>query len=236
MELTNADQLRDRGWTSPWHLSANGEHQIVTQSNVVGAGDLALEMGSAAALERSFPPVSCGILKIEMSVRLQKATIDIEDSNASVLKVYAGDREDNWACRWHYPFAWPEVGGNIYPRFYVIDGLGKKRKGIEYTEVRAQPERWYRTAAILNFASRTWEYWVDGVRVDPAQHAGRAMAWWQSGAESAYLSKVRIASTAQGKNWIDAISIWHDGALLAHTAFNCAEGYAEGKSPLGERH
>ena len=86
MELANVDQLRDPGWTSPWHLSANGEHRIVTQSTVVGAGDLALEMGSAAALERSFPPVSRGILKIEMSVRLQKATIDIEDANASVLK------------------------------------------------------------------------------------------------------------------------------------------------------
>ena len=52
MGLTNALQLRDRGWISPWHLSANGEHRIVTQSAVVGAGDLALEMGSAAALER----------------------------------------------------------------------------------------------------------------------------------------------------------------------------------------
>lgn len=227
-------QLRDKGWTSPWIFSgeAGSEKEFFAQRAVAVEGDMSLEMAATGALERHFPRVSSGTLHIEIYVRLQKATVDIEDADASVLKVYAADDEDNWAFRWHYPFAWPEVGANVYPRFYVIDGLGKKRKGIEPTDVRAEPDRWYRTAAILDFSARTWAFWVDETKFAVPEEE-REMAWWQQRDGAAHLSKLRITSAAGGKNWLGAIRIWHDDELLASTGFNNEEGYTEGLSVVG---
>ena len=190
--------MRDPGWTSPWIFAgeAGAEKHFFAQSAVAVEGDMALEMAAAGALERSFPKVASGILSIEMHVRLEKATVDVEDGRASVLKVYAADEENNWAFRWHYPFAWPEVGGNTYPRFYVIDGLGKKRKGLEYTDIRVEPVTWYKTAVVLNLGTKIWEFWVDDVKLDAVKAFGHEMAWWQNKRDDAYLSKLRITNAA----------------------------------------
>ena len=214
----------DVGWTGPWVYAggSGGPDELFTQSAIKNEGDMALEMASSGVLERHFPSVSSGVLSIELDARLQKATIDIEDSEASVLKVYAADNNDAWAFRWHYPFAWPEVGGNIYPRFYVIDGSGSKRKGLEYTDFAVTSNQWYRVAAVLDFTTRTWEFWVDGVKLDYVARFGREMSWWQSPAS---LNKVRITSAAFGNNWVDSLEIRHNGNLLAATGFNSDEGY-----------
>ena len=211
----------DCGWTSPWRLI--GEEKSRTAFRIedadAGTGGNALEMGAPGALERDFPPVVDGTLRIELRVRLEKTGIDITDAETSVLKVYAGDAVDNWAYRWHYPFAWPEVGGNVFPRFYVIDSLGTRRKGLEPTPFEALPDRWYETAAILHMAAKTWEFWVDGVSFDAPEQLGHEMVWWQS-SNKPQLSKVRLSNASKGKNWIDHIAVWHGDDLLTRSNFD----------------
>ena len=130
--------LNDYGWTSPWRFSGEegAGHAFRLQHIVSSTGDGALEMAAPGALERDFPPIERGILRIELRVQLEKAGIDIADAETSVLKVYAGDADDNWAFRWHYPFAWPEVGGNVFPRFYVIDGRGRVAYRANWADAR----------------------------------------------------------------------------------------------------
>lgn len=132
--------LADQGWTTIWTY-AGGEgttDDFIAQSGITHDGDMALEMASSGAIEIVFPSVSSRILTIDMHVRPERVTVDIDDPSASVIKVYAADDNDAWAFRWHYPFAWPWVGGNTYPRFYVIDGPGKN---IKYTDIPVAADR-----------------------------------------------------------------------------------------------
>ena len=52
--------------------------------------------------------------------------------------VVDANQDGSWAFRRRHPYAWPEVGGNTFPRFYVIDGRGQKRKGLEYTDMEVE--------------------------------------------------------------------------------------------------
>ena len=227
--------LNDYGWTSPWRFSGEegAGHAFRLQHIVSSTGDGALEMAAPGALERDFPPIERGILRIELRVQLEKAGIDIADEETSVLKVYAGDADDNWAFRWHYPFAWPEVGGNVFPRFYVIDGRGTRRKGLEPTLVETLPKRWYEIVTILHLATRTWEFRVDKTPFDARNLLGHELTWWQVASEHPRVCKLRLTSATQGKNWIDHIAIWHDDNLLARTDFTRDEGYRIGRSVVG---
>ena len=224
--------MHEQGWTTPWFFSrgVGNEKDVFTQRDVTVEGDMALEMAWPGALERQFPSVSSGILRIEMRVRPEKTTIDITDAKASVLKVYATDDEHHSAFRWHYPFAWPEVGGNTYPRFYVIDGKGKKRKGLEYTDVRVDAGTWYKVAAVVNLDTKTWQFWVDDVELDAVKAFGHEMAWWSSPSD---VSKLRINNCAFGRNWVDLVQVWHNGELHASTGFNSDEGYCADETVIG---
>ena len=224
--------MNDYGWTTPWSLpgQTGRESEFFTQSDVTAEGDMALEMAGPGALERRFPALSAGVVKIEMHVRPETVTVDITDEKASVLKVYAADENNNWAVRWHYPFAWPEVGGNVYPRFYVIDGKGTKKKGIEPTDVRVEAGTWYKVAAVLDVGAKTWQFSVDDVQLDAMGKFGREMEWWKKPSD---LCKIRIGNAGGGRNWIDLVQVWHDGKLHARTGFNSDEGYAAGKTVVG---
>jgi len=251
--------LRDQGWTSPWVFAgeADAADKVLVQSAIALEGDMALVSTATAVIERSFPPVSSGRLKIEMAVRLENPNIGVTHHNVffdpaydellaelrkqiptlglnhpsdSVLKVYAADSANRWAFRWHCPYAWPEAGGNAFPRFYVIDGKGSKRKGLEPTDFAIEADTWYRVAAVLHFEPRHWEFFVDGVKFDAPGKFGRDMAWWQSSAD---VSKIRLTFVYGGRNWIDSIRIWHDDREIATCGFNGADGYAAGKPVAG---
>jgi len=229
---TKGKSFRDRGWTSPWLFAGDRTEKtkyIRAQRDVVFEGDMALEMSMGTVIDRHFPPVSSGVLKIEMYVRPDTVTVDIKHPKACVIKVYASDADKagGWAFRWHYPFAWPEVGGNTYPRFYVIDGKGKKRKGLEHTDFRIEAGKWYKVAAVLHFATKTWEFWVNDTKYDYPKLFGREMSWWQRPGK---LSNLRITNAGYGKDWIDSIKIYHNGKLIASTGFDSDEGYEPGKS------
>jgi len=193
---------------------------------------MALMTTATCAVERHFPRVSSGILSLEMAVRSENPTVTLDDPESSVLKVYAADasQDGSWAFRWHHPYAWPEVGGNTYPRFYVIDGRGQKRKGLEYTDIEVEAGRWYRVDAVLNLDARTWQFWVDGVQFDAAAQLGHEMAWWKTPDS---LNKVRIQSVYSGKNWIDSIAVRHNRELLAFASFDRADGYMPGAIAIG---
>jgi len=229
--------IHDRGWSSPWIFAGGSEHDkgkdarenLCARSGIAVEGDMALVTMGTGVLERHFPAVSSGILKIQIHVRLENPTIVINQPNDSVLKVYASDADKpgGWAFRWHYPYAWPEVGGNTVPRFYVADGSGAKRKGLWPTDFYIEADTWYKVDAVLNFDNRTWEFWVDDVKLDAVGKFGHELSWWQSATK---LSNLRITSVYAGRNWIDAITISHNGKVIASTGFNSADGYEDGKS------
>lgn len=250
-------QIPDQGWTSPW-LWAGGDSddrsRVVTQPDVTAEGDLALVTTGTAAIERCFPAVSSGILTLGMCVRVENPdiglthhrtvleipdprlkalleehyTLGLNHPRDSVLKVYAMDREGQLALRWHYPYAWPEVGGNTYPRFYVLDAKGEKRKGLEATDFRVESDTWYEVAAALDLDARTWEFRVDDVKFDYPAKCGREMALKQTGE----LSTLRLTAVQGGRNWIDSITIRHDGKLLASTGFSRDDGYAANETVI----
>ena len=219
----------DQGWTTEWTFGggAGDTSSFFTQSGITQEGDMALEMASSGAIERGFPSISSGILRIDTHVRPDKVTVDINDSTASVIKVYAANHNDAWAFRWHYPFAWPEVGGNTFPRFYVVDGPGKN---LMFTDVPVAADQWYKVSAVLDFDTRKWELLVDDVKFDAVGQLGHELGWWNSPSS---LDKLRITSSVFGKNWVDAVTIWHDGDLLASTGFNSDEGYELGETIIG---
>lgn len=250
---------RDQGWTSPWVFAgdAGDADKVLVQGDVALEGDMALVSTGTGAIERSFPPVSSGRLEIETVVRFENSDIGVTHHNVffdpvydellgdlraniptlglnhprdSVLKVYAADSANRWAFRWHAPYAWPEVGGNAFPRFYVIDGEGSRRKGIEPTDFAVLDDTWYRVTAVLHFAPRRWEFFVDGVKFDAPGKFGREMAWWH---DSADLSKIRLSFTYAGRNWIDSIRIRHDDRLIAGCGFDAEDGYRAGAPVAG---
>ena len=193
---------------------------------------MALMTTATCAIERHFPETSSGILAIEMVVRSECPTVTIDDPESSVLKVYAGnaDQDGSWAFRWHHPYAWPEVGGNTFPRFYVIDGRGQKRKGLEYTDIEVEAGTWYRVDAVLNLDVQTWQFRVDGAPFDAVEKLGHEMAWWKT---SITLNKVRIQSVYSGKNWIDSVAVRHNGEIFAFSNFQRADGYAPDGTIIG---
>jgi len=52
--------------------------------------------------------------------------------------VVDANQDGSWAFRRRHPCAWPEVGGNTFPRCCVIAGGGQKRKGLEYTDMEVE--------------------------------------------------------------------------------------------------
>jgi len=129
--------------------------------------------------------------------------------------------------RWHFPWAWPAIGGNTVPRFYVVDGGGGKRKGLEYTDILIQSNKWYTVASVLDCDNHTWEFWVDGQKFDPHFNVGRSqMKWWKTSAQE--VDTIRVSTW--GTNWIDAFRIYHDDELIASTDFTAQEGYVTGRS------
>ena len=129
--------------------------------------------------------------------------------------------------RWHFPWAWPAIGGNTVPRFYVVDGGGGKRKGLEYTDILMEPNTWYKVATVLNLDNKTWEFWVDDRKFDTQINLNRPnMGWWQSSAKA--VDKLRFS--ASGLNWIDSFRIYHNEKLIASTDFTSQEGYLADRS------
>ncbi len=249
----------DRGWTSPWVFvgDAGDADRVLVQGDIALEGNTALESTGTAAIERSFPTITSGRLEIEMVVRFEHTNIGVTHHNVffdpaydrllgdlrtkiptlgldhpldSVLKVYAADSDNRWAFRWYAPYAWPEIGGNAYPRFYVIDGEGSRRKGIEPTDFAVHDDTWYRVAAVLHFTPRRWELFVDGVKFDAPGKLGREMAWWQDAVD---VSKIRLAFIYAGRNWIDSIRIRHDDRQIAACGFNAEDGYRVGGPVAG---
>jgi len=214
-----------------------------------------LEMAKPGTIERHLPDITSGILKIEMRIRLEKKpTVDnlhwdskyakkpyipagenyrLIKSNRklSCLKVYAANENNRWAYRWHYPFAWWEIDGNSVPQFYICEGRGSKKKGMEYTGFTVTSGRWYTVTTVLNFGTKTWEFWVDGTKFDYPTRFGREMAWWH---KSDKLNKIRITNAALGRNWIDSIRVFHNGRLIAVCGFDSDGGYENGKSVVGK--
>ena len=147
-------------------------------------GESTAEMAIAATgpitMERKFPRVSSGTLKVECRIRPRHVTVEVNSPGASVMKMYLRDsrHEGSWAMRWHYPWAWPLIGGNTVPRFYVIDGAGNKRKGLESTDILMESRTWYTVAAVLSFRNKTWEFWVDGKQFDAQVNLGRSQMKW----------------------------------------------------------
>ncbi len=238
-------------------------NRFITQSKVVLEGDMAMESGGAsgtngldgglASLDRYFPRICSGIVSFTMHVRLAempRADLLLKDNiyahkpyipatepyklyederKLSSMKVYLSDDGSNWAFRWHYPFAWWEIDGNDRPRFYICESKGRKKKGMDYTDFFVESQRWYKVSVILDFTAKTWEFWVDDVKFDAMKSVQHELAWWH---DTAYLSRLRISSNV-GKNWIDAITIRHNGKLVASTSFNSSNGYEDGKSIEG---
>ena len=223
-------QLRDFGWTSAWKM-AGGQNQnhVTLQMQGGSTTEMAIAAIGPTTIERRFPRVSSGTLKVECRVRPRHVTVEVNSPGASVMKVYLRDsrREGSWTMRWHYPWAWPLIGGNTVPRFYVIDGGGNKRKGLEFTDMLMESRTWYTVAAVLNFQNKTWEFWVDGRQFDSHINLGRSqMKWWKTSAEA--VDTLRISST--GWNWIDSIRVYDNGRLSASTDFTAEEGYVPGHS------
>ena len=166
----------DFGWTTPWTFvpgRTGTEDDLFAQSKVKAEGDMGLNMAKPGTLERLFPPVSSGILEVEISQRFEQDNsvknldttnkhakkpyivaqehyqLFIDPNKASRLKTYVG-WQTAWAYRIHAPFAWWEIDGNYeMPRFYVIEGKGKKKRGMEYTDFEARGNRWYKVVTIL---------------------------------------------------------------------------------------
>jgi hypothetical protein len=225
------EPLSDFGWTSPW-LKVFENHDpenARTQAETVSTGEMAIATAGSITIERRFPGVSSGNLKVEYRVRPQHVTIEVNSPGASVMKFYLSDsqQEGSWTMRWHYPWAWPAIGGNTVPRFYVADGGGGKRKGLEYTDILIESKTWYTVATVLDCDNKTWEFWVDGQKFDTQVNLGRpGMRWWKTSARQ--VDNLRINSTA----WqlIDALRVYHDDKLIASTDFTTEEGYVPGRS------
>lgn len=253
--------IRDQGWTSPWLLVDKPDHDgtALTQDQTVRKGDMALEATGTRIIERHFSDVSSGVLSIEMTVMAENTNIGVTHHNVffdpayddrlgalreadhtlglnhpldSVMKAYASDGGCQWAFRWHYPYAWPEVGGNTYPRFYVMDGQGTKRRGLEATDFRIEDNTWYNVTTILDFTTQTWQFQVDGVAFEPPGKPGRAMAWARS---PAVINTLRLTFLYSGRHWINSIRISHNDELIAGTGFSQQDGYAPGR-PVTEMH
>ena len=221
---------RDFGWQGPWRTieGQNPDHAIL-QKRVKSTGQLAIAATGPIIIERRFPGVSSGTLKAEFRVRPKHVTIEVNSPTASVMKTYLWDSQqsDSWTMRWHFPWAWPAIGGNTVPRFYVIDGRGRKRKGLEYTDMLIQSKTWYTVASVLDCDDQTWEFRVDGQKFDPQINLGRSqMRWWKTSAKQ--VDTIRVSSW--GTNWIDAFRVYHNDELIASTDFTAEEGYAADRS------
>lgn len=228
--LVDLPPLRDFGWTSPWALvQASTPRSALLQSTVKSTGEMAIAASDVVVMERRFPAVSSGELKVEFRVRPRHVTVEVNSPGASVMKVYlhASDRAGSWTMRWHYPWAWPGIGGNTVPRFYVIDGRGSKRKGLEYTDILIESKTWYTVSTLLDLDRKTWEFRVNGEKFDSQVNLGRTqMRWWKTDAQK--VDSLRILST--GWNWIDSFRIYHDDRLIAKSDFTAEEGYVVDQS------
>jgi len=223
--------LSDFGWTSPW-LKVFENHDPENariQAEIVSTGEMAIAGAGTVTIERRFPGVSSGKLKVEYRVRPRFVTIEVNSPEASVMKMYLSDsqREGSWTMRWHYPWAWPAIGGNTVPRFYIADGSGRKRKGLEYTDILIESKTWYTVATVLDCDNKTWEFWVDGQKFDTQVNLGRpAMSWWKTSAQQ--VDNLRF--TSFGWQVIDSFRVYHDDRLIASTDFTTEEGYVSGRS------
>ena len=151
------------------------------------------------------------------------------------MKTYLYDsrKPGSWTMRWHFPWAWPEIGGNTVPRFYVTDGGGRKRKGLEFTDLLIESETWYRVATVLDLERATWEFHIDGRKFDTQANLGRSeLLWWKTSAEG--VDTLRFA--ASGRNLVDAFRVYHDDQLIAATDFTSDEGYRPGHSLVSSRY
>jgi len=223
--------VSEHGWTSPWLTSGPGgkkEHAI-TQKQIRATGEMAVATTGGIGIVRHFPDVKSGILKIEFRVRFEYPTAEVNHPKSSVLKVYIWDkdRHRSFVLRWHTPYAWPEIGGNTIPRFYVTDANCRKRKGLEYTDLLALPHKWHKVATVLELDKKTYQLWVDDVKFDTQRNLGRGDLAWT--ARPPKLSAFTLSSRSGGI-WFDAFRIWHDNKLIAATDFNAADGYVAGKS------
>ena len=227
----------DQGWTSPWLIaprSAGYENQILTQSEIASEGAMGARFDTWLMVEREFPRVTSGILKIEMSIRGDEVSHGVFDAACSMIKFYvfeARDKGRNCALRWHFPFAWPGVGGNDIPQFYVIDGAGRKRKGLEFTGIEFEAGRWYKTTTVLNLDKKTWEFWVDGQKFDAPRILGHEMTWWQ---HPKGVGRIGINAGVLHTIWFDSIRIWHNDELIANCGFEHREGYVDGASLIDQ--
>lgn len=221
---------RDFGWLSPWQtLDGQNPDNAKLQVQVKSTGQMAIDATGLIIIERRFPGVSSGILKAEFRVRPKDVSIEVNNPTASVMKTYLWDsrKSGSWTMRWHFPWAWPAIGGNTVPRFYVVDGGGGKRKGLEYTDILIQSNKWYTVASVLDCDNHTWEFWVDGQKFDPHFNVGRSqMKWWKTSAQE--VDTIRVSTW--GTNWIDAFRIYHNDELIASTDFTAQEGYVTGRS------
>ncbi|MFH1615234.1 MAG: sialidase family protein [Planctomycetota bacterium] len=248
----------DFGWATPWKFipgRAGTKKDYFAQNAIKADGDMALELARPGTIERHFPPIDSGILEIEMRLYMEqensvdnldttnkhakipyiKATepyeLFIDPNKISGIKAYVSGDDNEWAYRWHCPFAWWETGGNYeMPRFYVCEGKGKKKKGMEYTDFRADSGQWYKIVTILDFATKTWQFWIDDVKFDYPARFGREMAWWHN---TSVLNKIRFTNGSQGKSWIDSVKIRHNGKLIAASYFDSPGGYEQHKSIIG---
>lgn len=222
--------LRDFGWTSPWRKGpGDNPANARLQTKVKSTGELAIATVGSIMIERQFPRVTSGRLKVEYRVRPKHVTVEVNSPGASVMKTYLYDsrRQDSWTMRWHFPWAWPAIGGNTVPRFYVTDGAGQKRKGLEFTDLLMKSKTWYRVATILDLDRKTWEFWVDGKKFDTNVNLKRSeMRWWKTSAEGVDV----LRFTASGWHWVDAFRVYHNDRLIAKTDFTSEEGYVPSRS------
>jgi len=234
--LTAGLPLSDFGWTSPWVMASEQDPENARlQTLVKSTGEMAIATAESITIERQFPRVGSGTLKVEYRVRPKHVTVEVNSPGASTIKTYLYDsqREASWTMRWHYAWAWPAIGGNTVPRFYVVDGRGSKRKGLEYTDILIESKTWYTVATVLNLDDKTWQFWVDGQKFDTQVNLGRAdMRWWKTSADE--VDRLRFGSS--GWNWVDSFRVYHDDQLIASTDFTSEEGYVADRSIFSFQH
>lgn len=233
---TEGPPIRDFGWTTRWLMAGEQDPENARlQTEVTSTGEMALATTDGITIERQFPPVSSGTLKVEWRVRPRHVTIEVNSPGASTMKTYLFDSqvEGSWTMRWHYAWAWPAIGGNTVPRFYVVDGGGNKRKGLEFTDILIESKTWYTVATVLNLDDKTWQFWVDGQKFDTEVNLGRPeMRWWKTQAK--VVDRLRFYAT--GWNWVDSFRVYHNDQLIASTDFTSEEGYVADRSIFSFQH
>ena len=224
---------RDHGWVSPWLAwkSPQRAKWAVAQEQVKHTGGMAVALSHGAALSRNFPDVRSGILQIDLHIRFAYVASTIYGGKSSGIKVYVGDKDKghSFAWRWHAPAAWPEIGGNTIPRFYVMDRSGRKRKGLEYTNFMVVPYQWHKVTTVTDLDDHTWQFWVDGVKFDTQMDLGRA----EMATRRTEKLNTIFMSTSGSTIWLDGLRVWHNNRLIAACDVDVQDGYVADRSIVG---